>query len=464
MDADRELAQDASGGLDRRLFVSGGVGAALALPHAARAATTFPARPLVIMAPANPGGGWDQLARLMQHVIAETKLSPRPMEVMNRGGAGGAIGLAELVSRKHGDPYMIMAAGAVMIGSTIAQNSPFRVTDTDPLARLIIEHLVVAVPPDSPYRTLPEFIAAFRKDPSTFSWCGGSAGGVDHILVGLIAEAAGVPASAVRYVAYSGGGAASAAIMGSQVTAGVAGYGEWKGLADDGRLRFLGVASEQPLEGGKIPTLQQSGLNVVLQNWRAVFAPPGLAPEHRAWWMDVITRMHATPLWRGYLQSNGWGDGWLIGSDLRRFVEAEQVTNGRTLARLGIAGSKGGQAPMGPWAVPAVIAVAGAAAVGVVAWETARAKGAIAPAGLEDDDEGGGQLPIWNRFFIGAGLVAAYIAALALVGFLIATPVFIVALCALMRSKNLLRDAISGLLITGGVWLLFSKLLSIHLP
>jgi putative tricarboxylic transport membrane protein len=451
----------------RRGVVAGGLALGLSAPSLARAAAApFPTRPLVIMAPANPGGGWDQLARLMQHVIGAEKLSDRPIEVMNKGGAGGAIGLADLVSRRHGDPYMIMAAGLVMIGSTISQKSPFRMSDTEPLARLFTEHLIVAVPAASPYKTMEEFFAAFRSDPASISWCGGSAGGVDHILVGMIAEAAGVPASNLRYVAYSGGGEASSAILGGQVSVGVNGYSEWKGLADAGRVRILAAATEQRFADKTIPTLRESGINVVFENWRGVFAAPGIAPEHKAWWMSVLNRMRGSEAWRTYLTRNGWDDAYLTGDDFKRFILQEEASNGRTLARLGIGVSGGGNAPVGPWAFPIAIGAAGTAATALVVAEHLRAKPgeAIVLAGAEDDDDGGGPTPLWPRFLAGAGLMLAYILALNLIGFLIATPLFVVALCLLMRTRTLIWDVVSAAGLTGGIWLLFTRFLSVHLP
>ncbi|MDX9999224.1 MAG: tripartite tricarboxylate transporter substrate-binding protein [Phenylobacterium sp.] len=464
MEAGLEAPPATPQAVTRRAALAGGLALAAA-PMAAGAASDFPSRPLVILAPANPGGGWDQLARLMQRVIAEEGLSPKPIEVINRGGAGGAIGLAELVSRRHGDPYTIMAAGSVMVGSTIAQNSPFRVTDTDPLARLIIEHLIVAVPATSPYQTIDEFLAAFRENPGEVTWCGGSAGGVDHILVGLIGEAAGVPADAVRYVAYSGGGEASAAIMGGQVTAGVAGYSEWRGLAEAGRIRILASAAAERFGDRALPTLREAGLNVVLENWRGVFAPPGLKEHEIAWWMSVLERMRASDLWRQYLARNGWEDGFLARGAFRDFIVAEEALNTRTLARLGIVGSSGGYSPVGPWAFPTAIGVAAAAAgAALVVERVRRPEAVVAPAASEEDDGPQGPPPTWGRFLAGAALALAYIAALGLVGFVVATPVFVVALCLLMRSRTLVWDAAVAVALTGAVWLLFTKLLSVHLP
>lgn len=451
--------------IDRRTALVGGLATAL-LPGAVVAAETFPQRPLSLLVPANPGGGWDQLARLMQHVIVADHLSPKPLDVFNKGGAGGAIGLAELMTRRHDDPYTLMVAGSVMIGSTISQGSPFRVSQARPLARLILEDLVVAVPASSPYRTIEDLIAAYRKNPDLVSWSGGSAGGVDHILVGLITEAAGLSPDKVRYVAYSGGGEASSAIMGGQVTAAVSGLGEWRSLAQSGHIRLLATASPERVGDRSIPTLREAGLDVVLQNWRGVFAAPGASEAAVRWWSDLLDRMRKQKSWQTFLTNKGWDDGFLPNAEFVALVRREEAQVTQILARLGIGGSSGGNSPVGPWAVPKAVGVLGAAALTGVVAETMRMKAgdSVAPAGLEDDDEGGGPLPEWGRFLAGALIIPAFIAALHFFGFAIATPVFIVAVCLLMRSKTLKWDVLAAVGISIAIWLLFTRVLNIALP
>lgn len=430
------------------------------------AAETFPQRPLSLLVPANPGGGWDQLARLMQHVIVADHLSPKPIDVFNKGGAGGAIGLAELMTRRHDDPYTLMVAGSVMIGSTISQGSPFRVSQAKPLARLILEDLVVAVPTASPFRSIEDLIAAYRSKPDQISWSGGSAGGVDHILVGLITEAAGLSPDKVRYVAYSGGGEASAAIMGGQVTAAVSGLGEWRSLAQSGHIRLLATASPQRVGDKSIPTLKEAGLDVVLQNWRGVFAAPG-APAHAiAWWTELLDSMRKQDSWKSFLANKGWEDGFLPSAEFTELVRKEEVQIAQILARLGIGGEAGGNSPVGPWAVPKAVAALGAVALAGVVVEGMRMKpgDSVAPAGLEDDDEGGGPLPVWNRFLAGALIIPAFIAALHFFGFALATPLFIVSICVLMRSTTLKWDALAAIGLSIAIWLLFTRVLNIALP
>jgi putative tricarboxylic transport membrane protein len=442
-------------------------GAAVMLaPEQAMAKPAFPERPLSLLVPANPGGGWDQLARLIQQAISIANLSPKPIDVFNKGGAGGAIGLAELMTRRHDDPYTLLVAGAGLIGATISQSSPFRPSHSKPLARLIVENPIVAVPANSPYATMSDLFAALRADPSAISWCGGSAAGMDHILIGMITEAAGVSSDKLRYVAYSGGGEASAAIIGGQVKAAVAGYGEWKSLAEAGHIRILATSAPERFSTRNIPTLKELGLDIVLQNWRGVFAAPGASAEAIAWWQNLLRKMRVQRHWQDYLVNKGWEDGFLDGQAFSDLVAADEKLTAATLARLGIGGTKGGNSPVGPWAFPKAVAALGTAAGIGVAVEHFRAKPgeSVAPAGLEDDDEGGGELPIWKRFFVGAALIPAFIAGLNFVGFLIATPVFIMAICLLMRSNSLKWDVIAALGITGSIWLLFSRILEVALP
>jgi putative tricarboxylic transport membrane protein len=451
--------------VDRRSLLVAGSALAL-IPTGAFARSTFPERPLSLLVPANPGGGWDQLARLMQQVITVGKLSSKPVDVFNKGGAGGLIGLAEIMTRRHDDPFTIMVAGLGLIGSCISQHSPFQTSEATPLARLIVENLMIAVPANSPHKTMEDLIAAIKLDPASITWAGGSAGGTDHILVGLITKACGVSSDKVRFVAYSGGGEASAAIMGGQVTAAVAGYGEWKGLAEAGHIRVLATSAPERFDNKKAPTLKEAGLDIVYQNWRGVFAPPGMPAHAVKWWSKLLHEMAGRPEWKSYLANKGWEEGFLDGEGFADLIDAEEKLYGTMLKQLGIDGTKGGNSPVGPWAFPKAVAALGIAAGAGIAYEQYRAKPGetVAPAGAEDDDEGGGPLPIWTRFLAGAALIPAFIIALNFLGFALATPVFILAICLLMRSTTLKWDAMAAIGITAAIWLLFSRILNVALP
>src|ERR671920_472430 len=225
----------------------------------------FAYSPIEIMAPAAPGGGWDTTAREMQRVMQEEGIVPI-VEVYNVEGAGGTVGIAQFVNDEAGNDHHLMMMGLVMIGAIATTASPVTLEQTTPISSLTAEFEVIVVPADSEYQTLDDLIAAFQADPTAISWGGGSAGGTDHILVGLIAKAVGVDPTQINYVPYSGGGEALAAVLGGQVAAGVSGLGEWQQQIEAGELRALAISSGNeagaaqpatPAPGAAaIPTLQ----------------------------------------------------------------------------------------------------------------------------------------------------------------------------------------------------------------
>ena len=198
------------------------------------AGTVFaqPLPSLKILIPANPGGGWDQTARVIEQALRAEKLVTGAMRLTNRGGAGGTIGLAEFAKSK-GEGGSLMVMGLVMVGAILTNKSPVTLESVTPIARLTSEYLVVAVPESSKIRTLRDFTEALKKDPGAVPIAGGSRGGSDHMLAALVAEAVGAPAAKVNYVAYAGGGEAVASLLGAQVAAGISGYGEFHPVADN---------------------------------------------------------------------------------------------------------------------------------------------------------------------------------------------------------------------------------------
>lgn len=291
------------------------------------------AQPLLITAPAAPGGGWDQTARAMQRVL--TEIEPGAIvQVDNVPGAAGTIGLARFVQSERGNPNAVLVTGLVMVSGVITNGSPVTLANATPIARLSGEYEVIVVPTDSRFRTLADLLAAFRADPGSISWGGGSAGGTDDLLVRLLAEQIGLPAASVNYIAFSGGGAALAAVLGGQLSAAVSGYAEFAGQIAAGQLRVLAVSSPARTDGIDAPTLRESGVALDLANWRAIVAPPGISDAEQSALVDRITRMATSESWRSTLAKNGWDDQFLAGQPFRQFLLAEQSRIETVLQRL----------------------------------------------------------------------------------------------------------------------------------
>ncbi len=289
----------------KHFFLASFLAGALALPAVAADYT--------IMAPAAPGGGWDQTARSLQQVMQSEGISGN-VQVVNVPGAGGTIGLAQFASQQKGNPNALIVGGYVMVGAILTNQSPVTLADVTPIARLTGEYEAVVVPANSEIQNIGQLIEKLKADPGSVSWAGGSAGGVDHIGAGLIAKAAGVDPTKINYIAYSGGGEALAAILGGQVTVGISSYGEFQAQVAAGTLRLLAVSSAERIEGADAPTLKESGLDVVLQNWRMVAAAPGLTDEQKAAVAADVEKLAKSAAWQETLKTKNWQDTYLAGA------------------------------------------------------------------------------------------------------------------------------------------------------
>ncbi|MEK7401101.1 MAG: tripartite tricarboxylate transporter substrate-binding protein [Gemmatimonadota bacterium] len=281
-----------------------------------------PARDLTIVAPAAPGGGWDQTARAMQQVFRATGLAAS-IQVVNTAGAAGTIGLARFVNSEAGHSNALLVTGLVMVSGIVTNNSPVTLAHATPIARLSGEYEVIVVPASSPYKTLADLVAAFRANPRSVSWGGGSAGGTDEILIRMIAAKVGVTPDGANYIAYSGGGQALASVLGAHVSAAVSGLGEFGSQIESGALRALAISSDARLPNSTIPTLREQGVDVVLLNWRGIVAPPGITRAERASLIDLTRRMATSPEWKGTMARAGWADIYMEGDAFARFITDE---------------------------------------------------------------------------------------------------------------------------------------------
>ncbi len=307
--------------------------AALALSLAAAAVYAQPS--LKMMIPANPGGGWDQTGRNLAAAMQSAKLVSS-VQFDNKGGAGGTIGLAQFINSSKGDPNAVLIGGMVMVGAIYLENSPVNLSMVTPLARLTGEYEIIVVPANSPHKSMADLIKALKANPGAVSWGGGSAGGTDHILVGLIAKAAGVDPAKINYVPYKGGGEAISAIVGGHVTAGVSGLGEFAEQIKGGRMRALAVSSPKRMEG--VSTLKEQGLDVELANWRGVFGAPGITTAQRDALIKIVRGATESALWKATLEKLGWSPIFLSGDAYKKFIDEDTKRIASIIDSLGIKG------------------------------------------------------------------------------------------------------------------------------
>lgn len=307
--------------------------AALALSALLSTAAPAAAQNLRVMAPASPGGGWDQTSRAIQTVLQDEGIA-KPVQVFNVPGAGGTIGLAQLYNSK-GDGNLLMTMGLVMVGAIQTNSSKVDLSRVTPIARLTGEYEVIVVPASSPYKTLGDLATAWKAN-NALAFAGGSAGGTDHMLVGLFAKAAGVDTKKMNYVPFSGGGETLAAVLGNQVAAGVAGYGEFEAQIKAGKLRALGISAPKAQAGIPVPTMKSQGFNVDLANWRGIVAPPGISGSQKAALVAAMDKMHNSKAWKDTLKTRNWTDLYMSGSKFDVFLKLEAVRTREVLKDIGL--------------------------------------------------------------------------------------------------------------------------------
>jgi putative tricarboxylic transport membrane protein len=419
-----------------------------------RTKTRTPAEPqwpqLRIVAPAAPGGGWDQTARVMQQVLQRAGLV-RTAPVENIPGAAGTIGLARFIGAERGRDDTVMVSGLIMLGGIVTHQSPVTLRDVTPIARLTGEYEVIAVPTASPFRSLADLIAALKQRPEAISWGGGSAGGSDQMLAGLVAEAVGVAPRRINYVAFSGGGESLSAIVGGQVTVGVNGLAEFAPHMEAGTLRALAISSASRLPGLDVPTLREQGVNVEFENWRSIVAPPGISSSDRVRLEGLVDRMTKTAEWREALERYRWLDRYLSGEALDRFVTAEEARVMAILRELGTGQSDAAAlSASGPYPLLILggLVITGLATVVVT-------KRASAPAGGWSS---------WKPIALVAAGIAMNVVLLERAGFPVASAVLFWCTARAFDARHPVRDAAFAVTVSLAAYLVFSHLLQLQLP
>lgn len=302
------------------------------------AAAALPARAaanLKMMIPANPGGGWDTTGRALGKALQEAGVATS-VTYENKGGAAGAIGLAQFFNASKGDPTAMMVMGAVMLGGIIRNKPPVSVTQVTPIARLTTEYNVFVLPSNSPFKTMGEVVAQMKKDPGSVKWGGGSAGSTEHIAIAMIAREIGMDPTKINYVPFRGGGEAVAAILGGNVTVGGSGYSEFQPYIESGKMKAIAVTSATRQKGIDVPTLKEQGINVELGNWRGVYGAAGLTEPQKKALADMIVKATKTKAWAEALEKNQWTPALMVGKAFEDFVDNDFASLRVTMVKAGM--------------------------------------------------------------------------------------------------------------------------------
>lgn len=302
-------------------------------------AAPYPDKPLEIIAPANPGGGFDALARAINRALEVEKLYPQPMSVVNKPGGGGAVGFAYM-QMKAKDNYELIVYSPPLIIGNLNGTFPGKYTELKPIAKLITDYQVFLVKADSPYKTFKDLMDAVKKDPGAVKFAGGSAAGnMDHLAFCKVAKAAGIDPAKLVYVAFSGGGEAMTTLLGGNVSFVSTGVGEALGQLQAGTVRALAVTSPARRTGvlASVPTVKEAGINVTYEVWRGVFGASGLTKEAQDYWVKTLKKMTTTASWKDSLEKMQWVDAFADSAAFAKFLADENKSYEVLMKDLGLA-------------------------------------------------------------------------------------------------------------------------------
>ena len=280
------------------------VGAVLAAASAvAVAQAKYPQRTVEVVVPYAPGGGTDNLMRMITGIIDENKWSPVPLNVNNRAGGSGAIGYNYLVNKK-GDPNVIAGATPMIVSGKIEGRLPGDHRDAMTILMIVaIDELMLSVRNESPYKTIDEFVAAARARPNGLTVGGTATFTEDHIFTYLFEQAAKVK---VKYVPFNSGGEVTTALMGGHIDAAVENPNEIIAQIEAGKAKNLAVAAKKRLtDAPEVPTFAEKGYPFYWEQMRGVVGPGNMPPEAVKWWVDTLRKVVKTEKWRkDYIKRN----------------------------------------------------------------------------------------------------------------------------------------------------------------
>jgi putative tricarboxylic transport membrane protein len=276
---------------------------ALGSAGAALAQAKYPARMVEVVVPYAPGGGTDNLMRMITGIIDENKWSPVPMNVNNRAGGSGAVGFNYLINKK-GDSHVVAGATPMIVSGKIEGRLPGNHRDAMTILMIVaIDELMLSVRTESPFKTIEDFVNAARAKPGQLTVGGTATNTEDHIFTYLFEQAAKIK---VKYVPFNSGGEVTAALMGGHIDAAVENPNEIVAQIEAGKARNLAVASRKRLaDAPDVPTFAEKGYEFYWEQMRGVVGPANMAPEAVAWWQDTLRKVTATKKWQEqYIKRN----------------------------------------------------------------------------------------------------------------------------------------------------------------
>lgn len=324
-----------------RLLWAGALAAAIASGPAA-AQEWKPTRNLDLMVASGAGGAADRQGRQVQRLLLQAVPGFPSITVTNRPGGGGLVAWTAL-AQHAGDAHYIATLSTALLTNQVLGISTLRYQDLTPLNILMREYVVAWTRAESPIQSMGEVIARLKQNPASLSFGFATArGNQNHIVIGMIARAAGLDPKAVKTVVFSSGGQGMTQALGGHVDVWVGTPGGAIQHAASGAARPLGISSgeRQPGKLAAVPTFREQKIDASYYAWRGFVAAGGLSAAQTAFWDEAFARLVRADDWKRDLDANGWAEDFRPSAETRKHLDAEYGMLAKMLAELGMVVSR----------------------------------------------------------------------------------------------------------------------------
>lgn len=297
-----------------------------------------PERPIEIIVPSGPGGGFDQTARMIEKIARENKLMDVPITVINKSGGGGNLALAYLKQRPA-DGHTLMITSTALLVNHIVGRSDVTYRDLTPVVTLFTDYISAIVRADSPFRTPASLIDQLRKSPESvsFGFCCALGGG-NHLAAAMLVKAIGGDVKKMKTVVFKGVGDVTSAVLGGHIVAASFAASNVLGPIKAGQLKVVAVAAPHSL-GGVLtgaPTWRDQGLDVVMALWRNLIGPKAMPQDHVQFWEETIRQLVQSKAWQDELVKNNWDDMFKNSAETSRYLDEQYQSLDAILAEVGL--------------------------------------------------------------------------------------------------------------------------------
>jgi len=314
----------------------------LVVVSAVPAAAWEPTKPIEFVIPAGTGGGADQMARLIAGIAEESKLTPRPLIVVNKSGGAGAEGFLH-VKGKKGDAHTIIITLSNLFTTPLHTGVPFNWTDLTPVARLALDQFILWVNTGRSdkldFKSAKDYLAAVKERSGGDRMKMGGTGSAqeDQIITIQVEQALGVK---FTYVPFKGGGEVCVNLVGNHVDSTVNNPIECASHWKAGRVRPLAVfdAARIPDPDWKeIPTVKEAlGLDIQYNMLRGIFGPPDMPKEAVDWYVDFLRKVYETPKFKKYLSDGALKPAFTTGAEYVKWLEGAEALHKELMSKGGL--------------------------------------------------------------------------------------------------------------------------------